>query len=642
MALDINSIVNVQVNLAPKAAANRGFGQFLIIGASKVIPADERIRYYNSLDGVGSDFGTDSPEYKAALTYFAQSPTPNDLAIGYWDNGQKGTMTVINGGYLEDIRNAFIKGAMKFTADGATYDFEYDLSKCTTLEQAAEKINEKLVKEGTGTEYVPRVPEVPATAASLSIKYSNPEEIVSAVKALGAEKNGMKITTNKGEKAFAPGDGKFKSCNNMTDIVGVLNGGQTDIVFAWNNDTKTLTATAKDTGVASTIAYAKAHTSDGSALDELNTTLKLTQATGCILKGKGTALVPEVPAKPAVPVEYFAKCVVSDNSLDIVPINISTVLTLPVKSVKFGEAVDLSKACKFATDAGGSLDTVSVRNETVEDVLSILADKSQTWYACMFAETLSNDEVVNVAKLVEALSPVRLFGVTLQDPNEKTTQRTLGSRLKELGLKRTMCQFDPDNKFAIASYIGRLVTTNFLANNSVITMKFKQEPTVASLDLSTTEAKNLTSKNINFFAKYTNDTAIIQEGTQASGAWSDEVIGLDWLQNYVQNAVYNVLYTSTNKIPQTNDGLLLLKTAVSGALAQAARNGLLAERIWNGPTIGNIVTGSLLNNGFRVFSENIENQSQADREARKAPVIQVACTLSGAFHFADVVINVVR
>ncbi|EBA5798900.1 DUF3383 domain-containing protein, partial [Salmonella enterica] len=31
-----------------------------------------------------------------------------------------------------------------------------------------------------------------------------------------------------------------------------------------------------------------------------------------------------------------------------------------------------------------------------------------------------------------------------------------------------------------------------------------------------------------------------------------------------------------------------------------------------------------------------------DREARKAPVIQVACKLAGAVHFADVQINVVR
>ncbi|EJJ0295969.1 DUF3383 family protein, partial [Enterobacter asburiae] len=41
-------------------------------------------------------------------------------------------------------------------------------------------------------------------------------------------------------------------------------------------------------------------------------------------------------------------------------------------------------------------------------------------------------------------------------------------------------------------------------------------------------------------------------------------------------------------------------------------------------------------------AQPISEQAQADREARKAPVIQVACKLAGAVHFADVQINVVR
>jgi hypothetical protein len=38
----------------------------------------------------------------------------------------------------------------------------------------------------------------------------------------------------------------------------------------------------------------------------------------------------------------------------------------------------------------------------------------------------------------------------------------------------------------------------------------------------------------------------------------------------------------------------------------------------------------------------VASQSQADREARKAPTLQVALKLAGAVHFVDVIINVNR
>ena len=752
MALDINGIVNVQVVMSPKAAANRGFGQLLIIGSSNVIPKTERIRYYKSLGDVGNDFGTGDPEYKAAQTYFAQSPTPNDLAIGYWDSTQKGTQTVINGAKIKDVKKAGVNGALKLTAEGRTYDLQIDLSECKSLDQIAAKLSESFVKEGTGT---PLIPEVPATSAYFtsgnidgsvieaikrvkdgSIKFNidgsktnftdldfskvlTVDDVANVIKAKvntelaagylkGATVEAaatlqacklhndwsMKLTVDSNRELDITGL-DLQAANSMDDVATKLTAKlNSEAVATWVDDhivitskttgtsskvtvakdgtggTQTLATTLKlrtedqaksiagtdkvdravitvnddnivfksiKTGTASQIGQCEAGTGGTTNICD---TLKLTTKHGAVVNlATGVNTIPEVPAVPA---EYFATCNVMEDNLVILPTKMSIALTLPVKSTDHAEDPDLSFLCGFSTEAGGKLVKETVRNESIEDVINLLADKSQTWYASYFSNILQDDEIIKAAKLVEALSPFRLIGFTLQAENEKTAEYSLGSRLKDLGLKRTMCQYDPTNQFAVVSYIGRLVTTNFLANNSVITLKFKQEPTVSPLDLSTSEAKYLRDKNINVFAKYSNDTAIIQEGTQSSGAWSDEVIGLDWLQNYVQNAVYNTLYTSAYKIPQTNSGMQLLANAVKNALRQAFINGLLAERPWTGPEIGNITPGNFLNNGFAVYTQNVESQSQADREARKAPVIQVACTLSGAFHFADVLINVVR
>ena len=71
-------------------------------------------------------------------------------------------------------------------------------------------------------------------------------------------------------------------------------------------------------------------------------------------------------------------------------------------------------------------------------------------------------------------------------------------------------------------------------------------------------------------------------------------------------------------------------------------NGLVAPGLWNGGSIGQLAPGDTLTKGYYVYANPLNSQAQADREARKAPVIQVAAKLAGAIHFADVLINVVR
>ncbi len=75
---------------------------------------------------------------------------------------------------------------------------------------------------------------------------------------------------------------------------------------------------------------------------------------------------------------------------------------------------------------------------------------------------------------------------------------------------------------------------------------------------------------------------------------------------------------------------------------QSVTNGLVAPGVWNGGDIGQLAAGDTLTKGYYVYAAPIADQAQSDREARKAPLIQVACKLAGAVHYADVQINVVR
>ena len=71
-------------------------------------------------------------------------------------------------------------------------------------------------------------------------------------------------------------------------------------------------------------------------------------------------------------------------------------------------------------------------------------------------------------------------------------------------------------------------------------------------------------------------------------------------------------------------------------------NGLLGEGQWNGDSFGSLEIGDYLTKAFYVFANSLDDQAQSEREARKAPVFQIAAKLAGATHFADVIVAVNR
>jgi len=147
--LNIGRLVRATVNLAPLAAARRGFGTLLIAGDSNVIDGVERIRAYVDLESVAGDFGTSAPEYLAAALYFGQSPRPQNLMIGRWL--RTATSGLIEGGILTTAQQvmslwtAITTGSFKITVDGVLKTLSaLDFSGQTNLNGVASVINASL------------------------------------------------------------------------------------------------------------------------------------------------------------------------------------------------------------------------------------------------------------------------------------------------------------------------------------------------------------------------------------------------------------------------------------------------------------------------------------------------------------------
>ncbi len=281
-----------------------------------------------------------------------------------------------------------------------------------------------------------------------------------------------------------------------------------------------------------------------------------------------------------------------------------------------------------------------------ESVQAAVAEclQSLKWYGLTIAADLTNVEADAVAALIEASDPVRMFGYTTQEEESLSATSTTDTayKLKNKNYRRTFAIFSSDNPYAAASVFGRAFSVNFMGTNTTITLKFKQLPGIAAEDLKISEANALKAKNCNVFAGYDNDTSILQEGVMCDGSFFDEVHGLDWLQNHLETALWNLYYTSNTKIPQTPAGVNRQCGVLERACEQAVTNGLLGEGQWNGDSFGALETGDYLPKAFYVYTNSLDDQAQSEREARKAPVFQIATKLASATHFADVIVSVNR
>lgn len=481
--LPVQSVVNVTIVMAPKAAAERDFGVALILGASNVIDTNERLRLYYDIDAVATDFGTTAPEYLAAVAYFSAEPTPSQCYIGRW---------------AKTDTNGLLKGRILGTAEQNIAEFQ-------------------AITDG-----------------------------------------GFAVTI----------DGSVKTVANI-DLSDVTN----------------------LNGVASVIQTALA-------------------ASGtCVWNGQ----------------QFVIQSATTGTSSTV-----STVTSTPL-SILMGLDSQTTSVAGMAA-------------ETMVDAVTILADISDDWYGLLNAAEAEESEAEAVADFIGATSTSRIAGLTIKNTAvlDPTVTSDLASVLKAKQNNRVFVQYASSSPYAACAAFGRAFTVNFNGQNTVITLKFKQEIGIAPEILTATQANTLKNKNCNVFAQYSNDTAILQEGVMSGGWFFDERHGLDWLQNSIQTAVWNLFYTSTTKIPQTDAGMGRIVATIENRLDQAVTNGLVAPGIWKGDSFGALNTGDMLTKGYYVYAPPVSTQSQANREARESTVIQAAIKLAGAVHFTDIIINVNR
>jgi hypothetical protein len=278
-----------------------------------------------------------------------------------------------------------------------------------------------------------------------------------------------------------------------------------------------------------------------------------------------------------------------------------------------------------------------------------LGDAISRMYGLVYFGGVLTTKDMTSAEMIEASDTVQALDCLLILPSSDYLDMEEGGLFATIigkGNYKTKCVLYTLSKekayIMAAAYAGRGFATNYSAQNSCITMNLKDLATIeADTGISQTLYNKAKALGVDLYTDIEGLPKVISNSGLV-GEYFDQLINRLWFTQTVKVEVFNTLAGTNSKIPQTEAGMNSLKNAVRGVCERAVNNGFLAPGKWNSADkFGNIedFVRNIADNGYYIYSSPIADQSQTEREARKAPVMQMAGKEAGAIHSADLILS---
>lgn len=313
-----------------------------------------------------------------------------------------------------------------------------------------------------------------------------------------------------------------------------------------------------------------------------------------------------------------------------------------------------SQAPNILSNSGALIVAIKEGSESQVEAFNRL--KSQVLFCgWITTDTIANDlaaidvsesssasvEVASLATAVNAENNKIQFVVS----NVESDIEGVFTDIKNATLTKTRCLFyggtAEQAKIMMASYASKAMSTIFEASLTTQTMHLKPlagvlpDPVMTETLLSKCKLAGVDS--------YISIEGVACVFSTGANGFFDEVFNELWFVNAIQTAGFNYLRQTNTKIPQTENGMTGLKNAYAQVCVRGVNNGFIGAGSWtSSDTFGNpdLFKRNIETSGFYVYSMPVAQQTKADREARKAPLVQIAVKTAGAIHSTNVMIYV--
>jgi len=276
-------------------------------------------------------------------------------------------------------------------------------------------------------------------------------------------------------------------------------------------------------------------------------------------------------------------------------------------------------------------------SDTLSEALGEVLDRTASFYGVMVVGgTISAADWVAFAQYIEAQEkPMVLFvPVSAMGANAPLN-------LLHAGAFKRVLTFYTTSVSDCAAVMGTAMGLELSHKASAFALCYKTiqgiQPS-SSLTQGTVDAIKALDGNVYVTRGYNH--LLFENGTVCSGLRYDEVLYVDEIAADLQNAAVDLIAENPDKLPQTDDATAQFINRFSSILMGYTGRGILASNLWRGSDVGPVRNGEVVENGFRLWADSYDNQSDADRAAHKAVPVQVALCLAGSIESIVITVNV--
>lgn len=310
--------------------------------------------------------------------------------------------------------------------------------------------------------------------------------------------------------------------------------------------------------------------------------------------------------------------------------------TDPGTGTFIGDTLALSTGSGGFLTQGAAADTLAI--ETKEEAATELLGQVK-YRGAMFIDNPTDLESKALAEFAQA-NDVLFYDVFDAAANLNIDPANVVWDIKLSSLTNyRMLYSKAGNRKLAASYMARAHTVNFAAENSALTMHLK-ELSVAAEEYTQSEVTAAKNVGLDIYTTIKLTPVVLTSG---ANDFIDRRYNIIAFVDFLQIDMYNLLKSTSTKIPQTRAGVAQLVDQAEKTTRQFRRAGVIAPGTWTSPDyfgVRETFEQNITDNGFYWLAGSLADQSQASRENRESPVIQGAIKEAGAIHSADLIVNV--
>ena len=279
-------------------------------------------------------------------------------------------------------------------------------------------------------------------------------------------------------------------------------------------------------------------------------------------------------------------------------------------------------------------------SESPVQALDAVLDMTSDFYGIALADTRTDAELLALNTHIAGLDkPLMLFLALTGTPASVVAADSLLDKLYNAGSRRVIATYAAAISDA-AAVMGTAMGQQLAHTASAFSLCYKAVGGMLPSDLTQSQVDAIQALNGNVYVTRGYSHTLLEKGSTPSGWRYDEVLYLDMIAQDLQNAAVSLLAENPDKLPQTDDASAQFMNAFSSILIGYTNRGVLATAMWRGAAVGGISAGDYVENGFALWADSYDNQSEADRAAHKAVPIQAALTLAGSLESVVITVNV--